>query len=123
MPPVPDACGSDDCGPEVAASEASASDAALPDDALALRDRFPSLVPPAAQEAYRDGDERRAATLLHRARLLTAPGSAEWAILERLEGLLWIAVQREVEGTFALDRADRVLDRLRLGYPGLEWLD
>ena len=87
-----------------------------------------ALIPDAARRAYQDGDERRAATLLHRARILQVPGSAGWAILERLEGLLWIAVQREVEGTFALDRADRVLDALRLsdpdlGYPGLEWLD
>ncbi len=67
-------------------------------------------------------------TLLHRARQRQRPGTAEWAILERLEGLLWIAVQREVEGTFALDRADRLLDALAarypaLGYPDLEWLD
>ncbi|MGY2892871.1 hypothetical protein [Deinococcus sp. UYEF24] len=96
-------------------------DTGLPGDTL--RDRFPTLVPEAAREAYQNGDERWAATLLHRARLPLAPGSAEWAILERLEGLLWIAVQREVEGTFALDRADRVLDTLKLGYPGLEWLD
>ncbi len=97
------------------------SDAGSPGDTL--RDRFPTLVPEAAHEAYRDGDERRAAILLHRARLLLTAGSAEWAILERLEGLLWIAVQREVEGTFALDRADRVLDTLKLGYPGLEWME
>ncbi|WP_424951966.1 hypothetical protein [Deinococcus sp.] len=91
-------------------------------------ERFAALVPPAARDAYRQGDERRAATLLHRARLLCAPGGAEWAILERLEGLLWIAVQREVEGTFALERADRVLDGLGLDLlgldrPGLEWLE
>jgi hypothetical protein len=85
--------------------------------------RFRSLIPPAVREAYAHGDERLAAMLLHRARLSEIPGSAEWAILERLEGLLWIAVQREVEGTFALDRADRILDTLRLGYPGLDWLD
>jgi hypothetical protein len=80
-------------------------------------------VPQEARTAYRSGDERLAATLLYRARQLYTAGSAEWAILERLEGLLWIAVQREVEGTFALDRADRVLDRLGLAYPDLNWLD
>ena len=94
---------------------------------MTLRQRFPDLVPAQAREAYQGGDERRAATLLGRARLLHAPGTAQWAILERLEGLLWIAVQREVEGTFALERADRVLDNLRTemetDYPGLEWLD
>jgi|GEM_PF-2825424 len=99
-----------------------------PDAASGLRERFPGLVPQEASLAYRGGDERRAALLLHRARLNVHPGSAEWAILERLEGLLWIAVQREVEGTFALDRADRVLDALgvcppEVGYPGLEWLE
>ena len=94
---------------------------------MTLRQRFPDLVPAQVREAYRGGDERLAATLLRRARLLHTPGTAQWAILERLEGLLWIAVQREVEGTFALDRADRVLDALRTetetDYPGLEWLD
>jgi len=94
---------------------------------LTLWQRFPDLVPPDVRAAYHGGDERRAATLLGRARLLHTPGTAQWAILERLEGLLWIAVQREVEGTFALDRADRVLDALRTQaeteYPGLDWLD
>ena len=82
-----------------------------------------ALVPPAAREAYGQGDERQAAVLLHRARLPLIPGSAEWAILERLEGLLWIATLREVEGTFALERADSVLDSLGLEYPGLDWLE
>ena len=82
-----------------------------------------ALVPQAARDAYRRGDERRAATLLGRARLLHTPGSAEWAVLERLEGLLWIAALREVEGTFALERADSVLDGLTLGYPDLDWLE
>ncbi|GGJ73098.1 hypothetical protein GCM10008939_16780 [Deinococcus aquiradiocola] len=94
----------------------------------AARAGFADLVSPDVLAAYRDGNERLAATLLHRARQRQRPGTAEWAILERLEGLLWIAVQREVEGTFALDRADRLLDALAvrypaLGYPGLEWLD
>ncbi len=94
---------------------------------MTLRQQFPDLVPADVRDAYHGGDERRAATLLGRARLLHPPGTAQWAILERLEGLLWIAVQREVEGTFALERADRVLDTLRAeaetDYPGLEWLE
>lgn len=94
---------------------------------MTLRQQFPDLVQANVRDAYHGGDERRAAMLLGRARLRYAPGTAQWAILERLEGLLWIAVQREVEGTFALDRADRVLDVLRTetetDYPGLEWLD
>jgi hypothetical protein len=92
-----------------------------------LKAKFAELIPVAAKQAYQHGDERLAATWLHRARNLHLPGTAEWAILERLEGLLWIAVQREVEGTFALDRADRVLDALELGlesgYPNLDWLE
>ncbi len=82
-----------------------------------------ALVPEEARAAYRSGDERWAATLLYRARQQQRPGSAGWAVLERLEGLLWIAVQREVEGTFALDRADRVLEALGLEFPGLELLE
>lgn len=79
-------------------------------------------MPQDARAAYRSGDERLATTLLYRARQRHRSGSAEWAVLERLEGLLLIAVQREVEGTFALERADRVLDALGLDYPGLDWL-
>ena len=109
--------------PKTALPDTEVPDIYPPEATLTLHERYASLVPVAAHEAYRNGDERRAATLLHRARLLQAPGSAGWAILERLEGLLWIAVQREVEGTFALDRADRVLDALQLSYPGLEWLE
>jgi hypothetical protein len=37
--------------------------------------------------------------------------SLERAISERLYGLALIRVQREVEGTFALERADAILDR------------
>ena len=37
--------------------------------------------------------------------------SLERAISERLYGLSLIRVQREVEGTFALERADAILDR------------
>jgi hypothetical protein len=39
------------------------------------------------------------------------PDSLERAISERLYGLALIRVQREVEGTFALERADAILDR------------
>jgi hypothetical protein len=37
--------------------------------------------------------------------------SLERAISERLYGLALIRIQREVEGTFALERADAILDR------------
>ncbi|GGR12068.1 hypothetical protein [Deinococcus ruber] len=82
-----------------------------------------ALIPGAARTAYRDGDELRAALLLRRAREGQRPGTPGYAVLERLEGLLLIAVQREVEGTFALERADTVLDEHGLGYPELDWLD
>lgn len=85
-----------------------------------MADDLTALVPEEARVAYRSGDERWAATLLYRARQKQRPGSVGWAVLERLEGLLWIAVQREVEGTFALDRADRVLEALGWGTPGLD---
>ncbi|WP_425147780.1 hypothetical protein [Deinococcus sp.] len=81
------------------------------------------LIPQQASSAYRGGDEMRAIVHLRRAREGYASGTAESAVLERLEGLLLIAVQREVEGTFALERADALLDSYGLGYPGLEWLE
>jgi hypothetical protein len=39
------------------------------------------------------------------------PDSLERAISERLYGLALIRVQREVEGTFALERSDPILER------------
>ena len=53
----------------------------------------------------------------------SAPGSVEWALLERLRGLVLIHVLREVEGTFALERADAVLDHADLERPTLAWLE
>ncbi|OLV15615.1 hypothetical protein [Deinococcus marmoris] len=70
------------------------------------------LIPLEAAQAFADGDERLALTLLARARDLQAAGSWGWALLERLHGLVLIHVLREVEGTFALERADALLDRL-----------
>jgi hypothetical protein len=46
--------------------------------------------------------------------------SLEQAISERLYGLALIRVQREVEGTFALERADAILDREGYATFGLE---
>jgi hypothetical protein len=46
--------------------------------------------------------------------------SLERAISERLYGLALIRVQREVEGTFALERADAILDRDGYAAFGLE---
>lgn len=82
-----------------------------------------ALVPPDAVRAVRDGQEVWALTLLARARDLQVPDSVEWAVLERLRGLVLIHVQREVEGTFALERADARLDGAGLLRPDLTWLD
>ena len=83
------------------------------------------LVPPDAAQAFTDGDERRALTLLARARDIQPSGSVGWAVLERLHGLVLIHVLREVEGTFALERADALLDGLAAGaaQPTLGWLE
>nr|WP_221284412.1 hypothetical protein [Deinococcus humi] len=83
------------------------------------------LIPLEAAQAFADGDERRALTLLSRARELQTADSWEWAVLERLHGLVLIHLLREVEGTFALERADGLLDRLAVGVarPTLLWLE
>lgn len=82
-----------------------------------------NVVPPAAAQAFAAGDERLTLTLLRRARNLHPSGSLAWAQLERLTGLVLIHLQREVEGTFALERADAVLDELGADYPDLDWLE
>ena len=82
-----------------------------------------ALVPLQAARAFVDGDERLALTLLSRARDAQVPGSRGWAQLERLYGLVLIHILREVEGTFALERADACLDRLGGERPGLDWLE
>lgn len=82
-----------------------------------------ALVPPQAAHAFVDGDERLALTLLSRARDAQVLGSRAWAQLERLCGLVLIHILREVEGTFALERADACLDRLGGERPGLDWLE
>ncbi|CAM3588905.1 hypothetical protein DESA109040_17200 [Deinococcus saxicola] len=83
------------------------------------------LIPLEAAQAFADGDERLSLTLLARARDLQGPGSRGWALLERLHGLVLIHVLREVEGTFALERADALLDGLGMETerPALGWLD
>ncbi len=80
-------------------------------------------MPPDAVRAVQDGQEVWALTLLARARDAQVPDSVEWAALERLRGLVLILVQREVEGTFALERADARLDGSGLLRPDLTWLD
>lgn len=79
--------------------------------------------PAEAAHAFVAGDERLALTLLSRARDAQPPGSRAWAQLERLCGLVLIHVLREVEGTFALERADACFDRLGGARPDLDWLE
>ena len=52
--------------------------------------------------------------------LTDTPENDERARLERILGLLLIRCGREVEGTFALERAETRLDTLGLPYPTLE---
>ncbi|MEW6420844.1 MAG: hypothetical protein AB1511_03840 [Deinococcota bacterium] len=82
-----------------------------------------ALVPLPAARAFLEGDEHLALTLLRRARDGEVPGSPGWAMLERLTGLVLIHTLREVEGTFALERADAVLDAVGLARPTLAWLE
>lgn len=79
-------------------------------------------VPPSAGRAFGAGEEAQALTLLRRARDAEVPGSVPWAVLERLTGLVLIHLLREVEGTFALERADAVLEAADVVPPDLEWL-
>lgn len=75
-----------------------------------------------AAQAFQEGQEHRALTLLTRVRDARDPGTVKWALLERLRGLLLIHLLREVEGTFALERADAVLDCAEVTLPTLDWL-
>ena len=80
-------------------------------------------IPPGAAAAFVDGDEHAARTWLARARDAAPSGSLDWARLERLYGLVSIHVLREVEGTFALERADATLLALGAELPTLDWLE
>ncbi len=80
------------------------------------------LIPVAALRAFQQGEEHQALTLLRRARDRQPPHSAAWAYLERLSGLVLIHLQREVEGTFALERADVLLERCGWQRPDLDAL-
>lgn len=78
-----------------------------------------NFIPVQAARAFVQGQEFQALTALRRAQAGFASESVEWAQLERLIGLLLIHVQREVEGTFCLERADARLDRLHACKPDL----
>ncbi|GHF90539.1 hypothetical protein GCM10017782_29490 [Deinococcus ficus] len=88
-----------------------------PDD---LRGR---LVPEAAVRAFGEGEDRLTLRLLTRAQDAHVVGGVAWAALERLRGLVLIHMLREVEGTFALERADAVLDAAGQVRPDLDWLE
>ncbi|WP_233554446.1 hypothetical protein [Deinococcus cavernae] len=78
-----------------------------------------NFVPLEAARAFADGQEFQALTLLRRAQVAYSDQSVAWAQLERLIGLVLIHVQREVEGTFCLERADARLDALNAFKPDL----
>lgn len=84
---------------------------------------MPDLVPPHARAAFRRGDDHATLGALRRARDAQQSGSPAWAYLERLVGLVLIHTLREVEGTFALERADPVLDAAHWPKPDLEALE
>ena len=81
------------------------SDAVLRGLSLGLRERIYGL------EALHKNDDLEAIKYLSRSTRNLAPNTLEWAVSERLHGLALIRVQREVEGTFALERADAVLEK------------
>ena len=82
-----------------------------------------AFIPAEAADAFAHGDERLALTLLGRERDSYPVGSLHWAQLERLVGLVLIHTLREVEGTFALERADAALDAHAGPRPDLTWLE
>lgn len=82
----------------------------------------PDLIPEGARRAFADGDERAALRELRRARDAQGAGSPAWAYLERVTGLLLIHILREVEGTFALERADPLLLAAGWALPNLDVL-
>jgi hypothetical protein len=61
--------------------------------------------------AWFQGNDLEAVRCFRRSSEQFQKETLEWAISERLYGLALIRVQREVEGTFALERADATLER------------
>ena len=61
--------------------------------------------------AIANDQDLEAVNLFRRSKEAFEAESLERAVSERLHGLALIRVQREVEGTFALERADPVLER------------
>ena len=79
-------------------------------------------MPDEAKAAFEGGDDRAALRALRRVRDLQEANSPRWAFFERLLGLVLIHTLREVEGTFALERADAILDAHGWARPTLDAL-
>ena len=62
-------------------------------------------------EAWESDEDLQAVEHFRRSASETPEFSLEWAISMRLYGLALIKVQREVEGTFMLEKADAVLEQ------------
>lgn len=61
-------------------------------------------------QAWAAGDDLEAVRCFQHGASILARGTLEWAVSTRLYGLALIRVQREVEGTFALEKADAILE-------------
>ena len=83
---------------------------------LALRWRVYGL------QAWALGDDLEVVRCFSQSASGLAHGSLEWAVSMRLYGLALIRVQREVEGTFALEKADATLEVLGIQPFSLEEL-
>jgi hypothetical protein len=81
------------------------SDARLRTLTMSLRWRVYGL------QAWAVGDDLEAIRCFQYSAANMARDTLEWAVSTRLYGLALIQVQREVEGTFALEKADAVLER------------
>jgi hypothetical protein len=62
-------------------------------------------------QAWAQDDDLVAVRCFARSAELEPRGTLEWAVSTRLYGLALVRVQREVEGTFALEKADATLER------------
>jgi hypothetical protein len=80
-------------------------DSSLRELSMAQRARIYGL------QAWAAGEDLEAVRYFQNSATHMARDTLEWAVSTRLYGLALIRVQKEVEGTFALERADGVLER------------
>lgn len=66
--------------------------------------------------AWQMGEDVAAVQYFFRSTSLLESDSLEWAISQRLYGLALIKIQREVEGTFALERSDTRLEHFGIAH-------